>query len=125
METLLRRQHAFTSVTEILPDQVERLRHLLSKIGESPSHNRYISLSSVQCLHFASWTILPKEAKYPPLLVFEASYDGDQEAFLDELINQGQSAFDQIYALCRGCPPSGTADSIAFRRYLSNTNYTA
>src|SRR6202051_2578190 len=112
-------QHAFTAVTEILSGEVETLTQLLTRIGVNPSSNDYISLSNVQSLHFASWRILADDSNFPPLLAFEASYDGTLDSLLDELVLHGRRALDQVYALCKGCPPSGTADQAAFKRYLS------
>ena len=116
--------HAFTAVTEILSGEVETLTQLLTRIGINPSCNDYISLSNVRCLHFASWTILADDPNFQPLLAFEANYDGTLDSFLDELILHGRSALDQIYALCKCSPPSGTADQAAFKRYLSKKDLT-
>ncbi len=115
--------HPFTVVTEILPGRLESLTHLLNKIGDNPSNNSYISLSKVKCVHFASWTILAEDPNYTPLLVFEASYDGELESFLDELILHGRPALDQIYSFCKDCPSSGTANETAFKQYLSAADH--
>ena len=102
-------QHAFTAVTEILSGEVETLTQLLTRIGVNLIQQRLHLAFELQCLHFASWTILADDPNFPPLLAFEASYDGTLDSLLDELILHGRCALDQVYALCKGCPPSGTA----------------
>src|SRR5215472_6238994 len=91
-------QCALTTITEIQPGQVVALSDLLKKIGENLPDNSYISFSKVPRLHFVSWTILAEDPSYPPLLAFEANYDGSLDSLLDELITNGRLAFDQIYA---------------------------
>src|ERR1700692_4630658 len=88
-------QRAFTAITEIKAGQVDALSDLLEKIGANPSGNSYISFSKVLSLHFASWTILADDPSYPPLLAFEANYDGSLDSLLDELIVNGGPDLDQ------------------------------
>jgi hypothetical protein len=114
---------AFTAVTKVLPERLESLIQVLNNVGDNPSENSYISLSRVKCLHFASWTILADDPNYPPLLVFEANYDGELASFLNELLLYGRPALDQIYSLCKDCPRSGTADETAFKQYLTAADH--
>jgi len=60
-------------------------------------------------LHFCSFVILEQdtEDEIPACLVFEATFDGSREEFLNELLRVAPGGVDAVYQYCVGYPKSG------------------
>ena len=70
-------------------------------------------------LHFCSFTVLDGDAEFPPCLVFEATFDGSLDHFLDALLHVAPGAIDEIYRHCQGYPASGCANPELVKTYLA------
>ena len=71
-------------------------------------------------LHFCSFTVLKGDAEFPPYLVFEATFDGSRDFFLDALLHVAPNAIDEIYRHCEGYPVSGLAVPQLIKDYLAD-----
>jgi hypothetical protein len=75
-------------------------------------------------LHFASFSVIHDpgdgqgDPELRPHLVFEASFDGTREDFIDELVHVLGVAVDRIYANCEGYPPQGRQLPHLVKNYL-------
>ena len=73
-------------------------------------------------LHFASLSVLGKYLDAPkdfkPQLVFEASFDGPREDFIDDLVANGSAWLDTVYRDCEGYPDRGTQLPQVVKNYL-------
>src|SRR5580698_5000358 len=112
------RQNGLTVITRITQGAAQNLDGLLSHIGNNLKHNQLIHFSRMRRVHFASWIILNNDPAYDPYLVLETSYDGDLDDHLDELIEHGRAALDQVYSYCEGYPPGGSVDPTRIKIYL-------
>lgn len=112
------RQNGLTIAARIKQGATHDLDDLLSRIGKDLKHNRLIRFSRMRRLHFASWIILNNDPAYDPCLILETSYDGDLEDHLDQLIEHGREALDQIYCFCEGYPSGGSMDPLQIKIYL-------
>jgi len=71
-------------------------------------------------LHFCSFTVLKGDAEFPPYLVFEATFDGSRNFFLNALLDVATSAIDEIYRHCEGYPVSKLAVPQLIKQYLTD-----
>ncbi|MDX2204211.1 MAG: hypothetical protein NW223_15780 [Hyphomicrobiaceae bacterium] len=85
----------------------------------------------IPTLHFCSLLVLDAdpEAGIPAELVLEATFDGDRDAFLDDLLASAPLGMQRAFAHCRGYPLAGAppvgeslspAQREAFHAYLSS-----
>ena len=77
----------------------------------------------IESLHFCSFVILDGMGGIPPRLVFEATFDGSRDDFLDRLLTVAPDGLDTVYRLCTDYPGtdypgSGGVPSTLFREYL-------
>jgi hypothetical protein len=70
-------------------------------------------------LHFCSFVVLDGDVEFPPCLVFEATFDGSLDRFLDALLEVAPGAIDEIYRHCEGYPASGRAIPELVKTYLA------
>jgi hypothetical protein len=71
-------------------------------------------------LHFCSFIILDRDGEeFPPYLVFEATFDGSRDSFLDTLLRRASKAIDKIYSHCKRYPESGLEAPKLVRDYLA------
>ena len=73
----------------------------------------------IATLHFCSFTMLDGDAEFPPCLVFEATFDGSLDHFLDALLHVAPGAIDEIYRHCQDYPASGCANPELVKTYLA------
>jgi hypothetical protein len=74
-------------------------------------------------LHFASMSVIgPGRANIPPdfrpHLVFEASFDGTREDFVDQLLAVAGDEVDRIYRHCEDYPGTGMQAPLLVKKYL-------
>ena len=69
-------------------------------------------------LHFASFVILDDEDAKPARLVFEATFDGARDAFVNDLVRIATEGLDAIFSNCRGYPATGPTLPAAISAYL-------
>ena len=74
----------------------------------------------IRNLHFCSFIILDRDGEeFPPCLVFEATFDGSRDSFLDTLLRQASTAIHEIYSHCKGYPKSGLEAPKLVQDYLA------
>jgi hypothetical protein len=78
------------------------------------------AFDQIGSLHFCSFTVLKGDAEFPPYLVFEATFDGPRDFFLDALLNVAPGAIDEIYRHCEGYPETGLAVPQLIKDYLAD-----
>lgn len=69
-------------------------------------------------LHFASFVILDGVGAKPARLVFEATFDGPRDAFVDDLVKIAGAGLDAIFKNCHGYPATGPTLPAAISDYL-------
>jgi uncharacterized membrane protein YciS (DUF1049 family) len=79
----------------------------------------------IESLHFCSFTVLDDDGEFPPYLVFEATFDGSRDIFLDALLNVAGCAIDKVYRYCEDYPVSGLAVPELIKEYLVRYDYGA
>jgi hypothetical protein len=68
-------------------------------------------------LHCGSFSIVSGDA-FPPHLVFEVSFDGTREEFVDDLVTQIPEAIDRIFRYCADYPRTGPGLPQVLKNYL-------
>jgi hypothetical protein len=71
-------------------------------------------------LHFCSFAVLDGDPEFRPCLVFEATFDGSLNCFLEALLHVAPDAIDEIYRHCEGYPASGRAIPELVKQYLAH-----
>jgi len=118
-----------TIITPIGKEHTQALKHFLRTEVE-PLFDRDEPHEILKCrprfafdriasLHFCSFAVLDGDAEFPPYLVFEATFDGSLDHFLDGLLEVAPDAIDEIYRHCEGYPASGCAISELVKTYLT------
>jgi hypothetical protein len=119
-----------TIITPIVGEEAsEALKHFLRTAVE-PRFDRDEPREILKCqprfpfdrigsLHFCSFAVLDGDAEFPPSLVFEATFDGSLDHFLNALLEVAPGAVDEIYRHCEGYPVSGLASPELFKEYLA------
>jgi hypothetical protein len=119
-----------TIITPIVGEEAsEALKHFLRTAVE-PRFDRDEPREILKCrprfpfdrigsLHFCSFAVLDGDAEFPPCLVFEATFDGSLDHFLDALLEVAPGAIDEIYRHCQGYPASGCAIPELAKKYLA------
>src|SRR5437879_6524085 len=107
-----------TAITPVVRGHETALDDLLTQLADAPSGSPRIDFESIAGLHFAAWLVVANDPGFQPTLVMEATYDGDEESFFDQLIANGESAVDAIYRHCEGYPERGAIDAATIKRYL-------
>lgn len=93
------RQYPITIIVPIVPERLDALSALLHEIGNNISTTQTIRFRDLGMLHFASIVIFEADG---PILVFEASVDGDVNDFLDECTRSFPVGLHAIYQCCSG-----------------------
>ncbi len=115
-----------TIITSILPERAEQLEcYLRKKVQPKFNPNSILECQDlfpfheVKGLHLCSMVILPGgEQSDPPSLVFEATFDGLREEFLDDLLRVALEGINAIYENCAGYPELTTAIPELIKDYL-------
>jgi len=110
-------QTVLTFVTRVKPGQTQPLSDLLKQIELDPERNSYVPFRSLARLHFASF-VLHQSDDYGDCLVFENNFDGELDAYLDDLYTHAAAGLHQIYSCCQDYPSSGAADPRQLLGYL-------
>ncbi|MFX9181064.1 hypothetical protein ABTN76_20140, partial [Acinetobacter baumannii] len=74
----------------------------------------------IASLHFCSFVILDADGAFAPSLVFEVTFDGSREDFLDELLEVAPEGMHEVYRHCTDYPVSGRAAPQLIEEYLVN-----
>ena len=112
------KQNGLTVLADIRHGQEEHIGRLLDKINRNPARNGLIDFPLIASIHFAAWVILPPYPNTGFRLLLETNYDGDLESHLNEFIEHGARALDEIYAHCNGYPAGGARDRERVKRFL-------
>jgi hypothetical protein len=112
------RQNPLTVITRIKPGEAGPLGAVLDEIGNDIRNNRYIRFSEILSVHFARWVIIDSDPTFPPTLVLETNYDGQQEDHLRELTAKGLPALNLIYSKCEDYPATGANSAESMIAYL-------
>ena len=107
-----------TIVTPIRADRDEnKVRNRLRAL-----HDDALPREHLIGLHFASLSVIGRYPDAPPdftpHLVFEASFDGTREDFIDDLVTTAGPTLDDIYQDCDGYPEPGTQLPQVVKNYL-------
>ncbi|WP_438023974.1 hypothetical protein [Sorangium sp. So ce233] len=104
-------QNALTVFVKIRQGKVDELRVLLESIGKNLHTNPYIQFGELTTTHFCRFVIVPGDPDLdaPASLAFASNFDGDLDAYLDELIAVARRGLDAIYGLCDGYPGSSVS----------------
>ena len=106
----MRQPSTLTIIATIREGQIENLKEYLKKeidVEENGNDNT-IKFSELGALHLCSFFIISEEKVLgkPAYLVFEATIDGDNRTFLEELLDSAPKSMAHIYEHCEGCPDS-------------------
>ncbi|TAE13107.1 MAG: hypothetical protein EAZ95_11640 [Bacteroidetes bacterium] len=110
-------QSFFTTVSNIKPDKLAELRHLLDNdINADLSNNKYIPFSKLPNVHYCRWCIVDSAknadgSDAPPMLLFQIIFDGKREAFIKGFLQDFASGIDKIYQYCEDYPTQPTYES--------------
>jgi hypothetical protein len=114
-----------TIITPIRPSDVTALREYLRSDVEPPYDpdtvlkcNKF-RFDRILSLHFCSFSILDEDAEFAASLIFEATFDGSREFFLDALLQLAPKQMDEIYQHCDGYPASGSGVPQLVKEYLA------
>jgi hypothetical protein len=110
-------QTVLTFVARVKPGQTQPLSALLDQIGQDPEQNSYVPFRVLARLHFASF-VLHQSADYGDYLVFENNFDGELDAYLEDLFTHAAAGLHQIYSYCQDFPSSGPVDRRQLLGYL-------
>lgn len=115
--------YALTVFTPIVPGRLQELRDYLAGLPRDPS-----PLARLGGAHFARWVVVPdfisdpsqprKEDLPAPYLLFSATFDGELEAFLDDLCGALAEEAEHIWGCCEGAPQP--AAGAALKDYLKH-----
>lgn len=97
-------QHPLTIITPVDPIKLEHLRNLLNSI-QNPDieSNNLIPFLKIKSVHFVRFVLIESGTdKYPVQLAFSSDFDGNERAFLTELIREAKEGLDEIYNCCIG-----------------------
>ena len=111
-------QNTFTIVTRINPSDLDALDRLLTDIGKDLEKNQHLDFAKIASLHMAGITIAAKDPRFPPILIFEANFDGTADQYLRELVAHGRAGLDAIYRNCEGYPVEMARTDASIVAYL-------
>jgi hypothetical protein len=111
-------QGNFTILAPIVPSREAELRGLLDSMNEAPGrvnpNNPLVPFAQFDTLHFARFVILDDKTvgdlsiyglpvrTYPLYLAFLGDMDGEEEAFLNELVRRASDGLRAIFSCCHG-----------------------
>jgi hypothetical protein len=116
-----------TFITPIIEDDMVELEDYLRTHVEPHFDEHSIvkcqetfRFDEIRNLHFCSFIILDRDGEeFPPCLVFEATFDGSRDSFLDPLLRHASKAIHEIYSHCKGYPKSGLEAPKLVQDYLA------
>jgi hypothetical protein len=111
-------QGTFMILAPIVPSREAELRGLLVSMNEGPGrvnpNNPLVPFAQFDTLHFARFVILDDKTagdlriygspvrNYPLYLAFLGDMDGEEEAFLNELVRRASDGLRAIFSCCHG-----------------------
>ena len=111
-------QGNFMILAPIVPSRVAELRGLLDSMNDGPGcvnpNNPLVPFAQFETLHFARFVILDDKTagdlriyglpvrNYPLYLAFLGDVDGEEEAFLNELVRRASDGLRVIFSCCHG-----------------------
>ena len=114
-------QGTFMILAPIVPSRETELRGLLNSMNETTGsvnrNNPLVPFAQFDTLHFARLVILDDQTvgdlriyglpvrNHPLYLAFLADIDGEEEAFLDELVRRAPDGLRAIFSCCHGFAP--------------------
>src|SRR5882757_343220 len=114
-------QGTFMILAPIVPSRETELRGLLNSMNEATGcvnrNNPLVPFAQFDTLHFARLVILDDKTvedlriyglpvrTHPQYLAFLADIDGEEEAFLDELVRRAPDGLRAIFSCCHGFAP--------------------
>ena len=115
-----------TIVTPLESDSVESCRQYLRdnadpQLGQVDAFlecRPLFRFDEIASMHFCSFVILGAADGIPPSLVFEATFDGSRDDFLNDLLRIAPEGLDTIYRRCAGYPISGIATPELVKEYF-------
>jgi uncharacterized membrane protein YphA (DoxX/SURF4 family) len=114
----LARMHPLTILAKIKPGEEPSLRQILADIQDYPERNPYVQFPEDRISHFARFLIIV-DAENGPRLIFASVYNGELDAYLEEL-SRISPGLDDIWGRCEGY--AGRHDFIRFAREQSQRN---
>ena len=111
------KQNALTVFVPVRPDSVERLKKVLAQVTadlDPKKPKRWFARSP--STHFGRWVVLPTHDKKQHQLYFSTCYDGELDAYLNELVDAMAPDMDQIWNNCEGYTPHNASDPASYRR---------
>ena len=115
-----------TIITPLDPGRVDACRqHLRDNAeprlsGDLMECRPLFRFDKIASLHFCSFVILDADGEFAPSLVFEATFDGSREDFLNELLKVAPQGMHETYRHCSDYPVSGLAAPLLIAEYLVN-----
>jgi hypothetical protein len=120
--------HYATIITAIDPGRVADLRAYLRTHVEPSLNEKQDALAcqedfrfdQVGSLHFCSFVTLDADGEegLPPYLIFEATFDGSREDFIDEMLRVAPKGMHTVYEHCDGYPQAGMVAPTLVKEYL-------
>lgn len=115
-----------TIVTPLEPDSIDFCREYLRdnadpQLGQADAFLQcrpQFRFDEISSLHFCSFVILGTADGGPPSLVFEATFDGSRDDFLNDLLRIAPEGLDTVYRECAGYPACGAATPELVKEYL-------
>src|SRR5215475_751637 len=111
-------QGTFMILALIVASRLAELRSLLDSMNETPGcvnpNNLLVPFAQLETLHFARFVILDDQTvgdvrvyglpirQHPLYLAFLADIDGEEEAFLNELVKRAPDGLRAIFSCCHG-----------------------
>ena len=118
----MRQPSTLTIIATIREDEVEFLRaYLKNKVDVDKNGNeKAIKFSELGALHLCSFFVIGEDEflRKSAYLVFEATIDGDNRTFLEDLLDLAPEAMAKIFSYCEGYPPSSNRHKRLFADYL-------
>src|SRR5262249_26320597 len=127
-------QETFMILAPIVPSRLEELRSLLHSmndgLGVVNPNNPLVPFAQFETLHFARFAILDDKTvgdlriyglpvrTHPLYLAFLADIDGEEEAFLNELVTRAPDGLRAIFSCCHGFAPD--TDLMAWMKVLGS-----
>jgi hypothetical protein len=119
-----------TIVTPIRDGHIEELKRYLRTVVDPVIDQKTVlrcdgfPFHRMEGLHFCSFIVLDEVVLdegpgFPASLVFEATFDGSRDFFLDALMHFAPHQMHEIYRHCEGYPESGLAAAQLVKDYLA------
>src|SRR4030095_7915254 len=125
-------QGNFMMLAPMVPSRETELRGLLDSMNDGPGrvnpNNPLVPFAQFDTLHFARFVILDDKTvgdrriyglpvrNYPLYLAFLGDIDGEEEAFLNELVRRASGGLRAIFSCCHGF--ASDTDLMAWMRLL-------